>query len=103
MDPLVALGDHEPNTEERGALRRPVAAGAAAVLLACQDRERHTRLPVTARGVEHRHEVAVGEIRGPRTLGPWRHLVSEPDVRERPAHHDLVVTAACAVAVELRR
>ena len=37
VDPLVALGDHGADAEERRALRGPVAGGAGAVLLAGED------------------------------------------------------------------
>jgi hypothetical protein len=101
MDPLVALRDHEPHPEQRGPLRRPIAAGSAAVFLAGEERERDSLVAVPLGRVEDREHLAARQVRGPRTLGPGCELVAEPDVREGAPHHHLVVPAAGPVRIEL--
>ena len=51
VDALVALGDDEADAEQPRALRRPVARGAGAVLLAGEDAERDRAVGVLDRGV----------------------------------------------------
>ena len=53
------------------------------------------------RGVEDRHLGALGQLQRDAALGARRHQVADADVGERAAHHDLVVAAARAVAVEV--
>ena len=48
-----------------------------------------------------RHRQVVGEEPGDAALGAGGELVAQPHVGERSAHHDLVVAAAAAVAVEV--
>ena len=94
VDPLVALREHEPHAEERGPLRRPVAARAAAVLLAGEHARAGRLRPRSARRRRRsKRPRRVGQVRRPRPLGPGRELVAQPDVRERAAHHHLVVPA----------
>src|SRR5205085_8515112 len=102
VDPLEALGDHGADAEEHRPLRGPVARTPRAVLLASEHDEGNALASVPLRGVEDRHALVAGEMRGPGPLGPGSKLVAEPHVRERAAHHHLVVSAAGAVAVELR-
>ena len=53
---------------------------------------------VLHRGVEDRHQLAVGQVPRHAALGAGREQVPEADVGERAAHHHLVVAAAGAVA-----
>ena len=88
--------------EQRGALGRPVARRAGAVLLARQHDERRALLEVVLGGLEDGRLLAVlGEVAGEAALGARRQLVAQPDVGERAADHHLVVAAARAVGVEV--
>ena len=101
VDPLVRLRDHRAHAEQVRPLRRPVARRARAVLLAGEHDRRHAFGAVAARDVEDRAFLAVGEMHRPRSLAALDELVAEADVRERAAHHHLVVAAPRAVRVEL--
>ena len=101
MDALVAFGDDGAHAEQAGALRRPVAGGAGAVLLARQDHERYAFVAVLHGRVVDALLLAVGQMAGDATLGAGRELVAEADVRERAPHHHLVVPAPGAVGVEV--
>ena len=101
MDALVALRDHRAHAEEERALGRPVARGAAAVLLARDHHEgRPLRLVALGRVVDV-HPLARGHVDGDAALDPRHHRVLEADVREGAAHHHPVVPAARAVGVEV--
>ena len=101
VDPLVALGDHGLDAEQVRPLRGPVARRAGAVLLAGQhDRRRALGEVALGRG-EDRHLLAVGQVRRPRALRAGHELVAQAHVRERAAHHHLVVAAPRAVRVEV--
>ena len=85
-----------------GALGRPVARRAGAVLLAGQHDQRDARGDVVLRGLEDAGDLAAGgEVAGDAALGAGRELVAQADVGERAADHDLVVAAARAVGVEV--
>ena len=101
VDPLVALGDHRADAEQLRALRRPVARGARAVLLAGQHDQRRALGAVALGDVEDRALLAARHVHGPRALAAGHEQVAQAHVRERPAHHHLVVAAAGAVRVEL--
>ena len=101
MDALVALRDHRAHAEQVRPLRRPVARRARSVLLAGEHDERDAFGAVALGGVEDRHLLARRDVHRPRSLGPGHELVAEADVRERAAHHHLVVAAPRAVRVEV--
>ena len=102
MDALVGLGDDGLDAEQRGALGRPVARRAGAVLLARQDDQRGARGDVVLGRLEDARHLAVGgEVARHATLGAGGQLVAQPDVGEGAADHDLVVAAARAVGVEV--
>ncbi len=58
---------------------------------------------VLHRRVVDRHLLAVGQVLGQAAFDARHEQVLEADVRERAAHHDLVVAAARAVLVEVLR
>src|ERR1700722_13295104 len=99
VDALERLDQHGADAEQRGALRRPVARGTRAVLLAADDDERGSLFYVGTGRVVDRHLLAV--LLGDAAFGAGGELVAEPDVGERSADHHLVVTAAGAVGVEV--
>ena len=101
MDPLVALGDHRPDAEELRALRRPVAGRAGAVLLARDHDQRRSLGEVALGRLEDRHLLAARQVHRPRPLRAGDEQVAQAHVRERAAHHHLVVAAARAVGVEV--
>ena len=63
--------------------------------------QRRALLVVLEGGVVDRLLLAV--LLGEAALGVRREQVAQPDVRERPAHHHLVVAAPRAVGVEVAR
>ena len=103
MDPLVALGDDRAHAEQPRPLRRPVARRARAVLFAGDHEQRHALRLVFHRGVVNRHLLPVGEMDRDGSLGARGQQVLETHVRERTAHHHLVVAAPRAVRVEVLR
>ena len=84
-----------------GALGRPVARRARAVLLAREHDQRRPLLGVPHRRVVDRHRLALGQVQRDAALVVPREQVAQPDVGERAAHHHLVVAAARAVGVEV--
>ena len=101
MDALVALGDHGPDAEECRAFRGPVARRARAVLLAREHDQRRAGGLVLHRRVVDRQLLARRQVDRPVAFGARRELVLETDVRERAAHHDLVIAAPRTVTVEV--
>ncbi|MPL73108.1 hypothetical protein SDC9_18901 [bioreactor metagenome] len=102
VDPLEAFRDDRLDAEQVGALRRPVTRRARAVFDAAEDDERDARRLIFHRGVEDRRLFAVRAL-GVAALDAIQHLVLDADVGEGAAHHDFVVAAARAVAVEVLR
>ena len=103
MDPLVALGDHGAHAEQLGALRRPIARRSGPVLATRDHDERGALGLVAHRCVVDEQLLAVGEVDGVRPLLARHEGVPQPDVRERAAHHHLVMAAPRAIRVELER
>src|SRR2546427_3023290 len=107
MDALEALHDHRAHPQEQRALRRPVARAARAVLLAAEHHGRDAFGDVFHRRFVDRHLFARGLMEGNSALGARavglhrKHQVLDAHVAEGAAHHDLVVAAARAEAVEL--
>ena len=93
MDALVAFRDHRAHAQQHGALRRPVARRAGAVLLAGQHDQRYARLGVGDRRVVDRGLPARQVVDREAALDARYELVAQPDVRERAADHHLVVAA----------
>src|SRR5688572_26603220 len=103
MDALEGLRDDHLYTQQLSTLGRPVARRTRAVLFAGDNDEGYAGLPIAHRSVVDRHLLAVGLIERPSALGAGRELVAQPRVGEGAAHHDLMVPAARAVGVEVRR
>src|SRR5579859_1138609 len=101
VDPLIRLRDHRAHAEQVRAFRRPVAGRAGAVLLAREHDRRDAGRAVAHRRVVDRHLLAVGLMRGPCSLAALDELVAQTHVRERAAHHHLVIPPPGAVRVEL--
>ncbi|MND89956.1 hypothetical protein D3C80_820310 [compost metagenome] len=102
MDALIAFGDDGADAQQAGALGRPVARRAGAVFLAGED-DQGTAFRLVAHGrVIDRHGVARREVLGDAALDVRGDLVADADVGEGAAHHDFVVAAAGAVAVEVQ-
>ena len=103
MDALEALGERGADAEQRRALRRPVARGAAAVHLAGHHHQGRARGLVAHGRVEQRRHLARGEVARPAALLSLGQLVLQLHVRERAAHHHLVVAAPGTIRVEVGR
>src|SRR5690606_18857628 len=90
------------HAQQAGALGRPVARRAGAVFLAGEDDQR-TAFRLIAHGrVVDRHRLFRGEVLGDAALDVGGDAVADADVGEGAAHHDFVVAAAGAVAVEVQ-
>ena len=100
VDPFVALREHGPHAKQAGALGRPVAGAAAAVLGAADDQQRDSLGGIAHGGVVDGGLLAAGLVGGEGTLAGAQR-VAQTDVAERPPHHDLVVPTSRTVAVEL--
>src|SRR5438552_1173863 len=107
MDTLEALHDYRAHAEEQRPLRGPIARAARAVLLAAEHHGRDPFGDVFHRRLVDRHLLAGRLVNGDaafdaRAVGLHRkHQVLDAHVAESAAHHDLVVAAARAEAVEL--
>ena len=84
-------------------LGRPVARRAGAVLLARNHDERSAVGLVLHRRVEDARLLVGRQVARDASLGARRQEIAKPNVRKCAAHHDLVVAAAAAVAVEVAR
>src|SRR5690606_5480659 len=102
VDALIAFGDDGADAQQAGALGRPVARRAGAVFLAGEDDQRTAFRLVTHGRVVDRHRVFRGEVLGDAALDVGGDAVADADVGEGAAHHDFVVAAAGAVAVEVQ-
>ena len=101
VDPFERLGDDCPDTEKQRPLRGPVAAGSGSVFLAGQHDERGALLLVAHCCVVNGRLVTRRKVDGPVALFAASKAIAQANVRERSAHHDLMVAAAGAVAVEV--
>ena len=89
--------------EQHGALGGPVARGAGAVFLAGDDDQRSVIGFVAHGGVIDAHLLAAGQIQRDAPFGAGQQQITQPDVGEGAAHHDLVVAATRAVLIEIGR
>ena len=103
VDPLERLGEHRADAQQCRSLRRPVARRAGAVLLPGDDQERHAFRRVAHGRVVQELLLAVRKMDGVRTFAALHEPVSQPDIAECAADHDLVVAPPRAVGVELER
>src|ERR1035437_49651 len=103
VDALEALRNHRPDAEEHRAFRGPIARRPRAIFRTREDDERGLRGLVLHGRVVDGHLLARRKVDRDVSLAARDQEVLEADVRERAAHHDLVVAAAGAVGVEVRR
>ena len=107
MDALEAPRDHRFHAEQLGALRRPVARAAGAVFLAGENHRGRAARHVGHRRVVDRRLTALRLQQRKAAFDAGavgfrrQHEILDPNVAKRSAHHDLVVAAAAAVAVEI--
>ena len=101
MDALEALGNHHLHALQLGALRGPVSGATRTVLLACQHNQGVALLHVLVSGIEERQLFAGGDVDCIRSDFSVEHLVCDPRIREGAAGHNLVISAAGAVLVEI--
>ena len=100
VDALVRLGDHSVDSLEVRALGSPITGGTGAVLVASQDDKLLSSVLVLLSGIEDGHLFARWHMDGSGT-DLRHHLVDEADVSESSACHDLIVTSARAIRVEV--
>ncbi len=103
MNALVAFRDHRAHAEQSRAFGRPIARRARPILLSGKHHQRHASLAVFHRGVVDGHFLAIRKEKCPAAFRARCELVAQANVRERTAHHDLMVTTARAVRVEFMR
>ena len=101
VDALEGLGQHRPHPEQVGALGRPVARRAHAVVLAGEHQQGSPGPAVRLGGVVHRLHRAVGEVGGEAPLGPGGQAVADAGVGEGAPDHHPVVAPARPVGVEV--
>jgi hypothetical protein len=100
VDTLIGLSDHSVNSLEVGALGSPIAGRARAVLVTGQDNELFASILVLLSGVEDSHLFAGGNMDGSGANLRY-HLVDEADIGERATSHNLIITSAGTVRVEV--
>jgi len=100
VNTLVALGNDSLDTLEVGSLGSPIARRARSVLLSSEDDGVDTFIHVSLGSVEDSQLLTTGNMLGGRT-DLVDHLVDETDVSEGTASHNLVVTSAGTVRVEV--
>ena len=100
VDPLVTLSNNCSYPEEERSLGGPVSAGAAAIILPCQNDEVSFSLGVLLGRIEH---VQYGPRGNVNSLGCGlpNELVDEPNVAEGSPGHHSVVASPGPEAVEL--
>src|SRR5699024_6009176 len=93
VNTLEGLNDNCLNTKQVGALSSPVTGRTGAVLLTTEDYQRDASFLVVNRRIvdERLWCIILGEVKGVAT-GDINELVSQTDVSEGTANHDLVVT-----------
>src|SRR6185295_2998355 len=102
MYSLEALSDHSAHPEQLCTLCRPVARTARAVLLTRENDQRNALSLIFHRRVVNAHSLAAGLMNRHSAFDAGNHQVFDPHVRERSASHHAIVSAARAVAVEVR-
>src|SRR5690348_17076979 len=103
VDALVALRQRRPNPQQQRTLCRPVARAARPILLPRNHQQRRPLRLIAHRGIVDRRLLARRQVGRVIPLLAARQQVPQPDVRERPAHHHLVVAASRPIAVEVAR
>src|ERR1700761_586532 len=101
VDTLEAFGDDSLDAEQGGSFRGPVARGAHAIFLPADHDQRDAFRLVPHGGVIDRHLLTGRMVLRDTTLDARHHLIADADVGEGAAHHDFVVTAPRAVAIEI--
>jgi hypothetical protein len=100
VDALVGLSDNDLNTLEVGALSSPIARGTRSVLFTSEDNGVNTSRLVLISSVKDSHLFSGRDVDGSGTsLG--HHLVDETHVSESTSSHNLIVTSARSVRVEV--
>lgn len=100
VDTLVGFGDDSVHTLKERTLGGPIAGGSRSVLLTGQDNELFASITVLFGGIEHGHFLTGGNVNGGGT-DLRNHLVDKTDVGESTTGHDLIVTSAGTVGVEV--
>ena len=100
VDTLIGLSDHGVDTLEVGTLGSPIAGGARAVLVTSEDHELLAGILVLLSGIKDSHLLTRGDVHS-RGADLRHHLVDKTDVGEGATGHDLIVTSAGAVGVEV--
>src|SRR5579859_4970450 len=97
VNALEALGDDGLHAEKHRAFGGPIPRASRAVFLARQDHERRTLGLVLDGGVENRHRFAARNMQRYTAFRAGQKCIAQPDIGERPAHHDFMIAAARAV------
>lgn len=100
VDTLVALSDDDLDSLEVGALGSPIARGSRSVLFTSEDDSVNTITLVLVSSVKDGHLFSGRDVHGGRT-SLLNHLVDQTHVGESTTSHDLIVTSARSVRVEI--
>jgi len=100
VDSLVGLGDDSTDTLEVGTLGGPVSRGAGTVLFTSKQDSVNTILLVLSSSIEDGHLLTRGDMNCVGT-DLFDHLVNESGIGEGTTGHNLIVTSAGAIRVEV--
>jgi len=100
VDTFVALSNDNLNTLEVGSLGSPIARRSRSVFLSGEDDGVNSSSLVFGSSVEDSHFFSGGNMHGSRS-SLLNHLVDKTDVSEGTSSHDLIVTSARSVGVEV--
>jgi len=100
VDTLVALSDDDLDSLEVGALSSPVSGGAGSVLFTGEDNSVSSSFHVLLGSVEDGHLFSGRDVLGSRS-SLVNHLVDQTHVSEGSTSHNLVVSSARSVGVEI--
>src|SRR5687768_11494072 len=101
MNPLEPSADHGADAEQAGTLRSPVTRTARFVILTGDHDQRYSLRSVPLGGVVDSHAFAAGLVTRHAAFDARHHEVADADVGECSPHHDVVVAATRAVAIEV--
>src|SRR2546426_638412 len=105
MYAFEALRDHRFHSQQTRSFRRPITRRPGAVFLTCEHHEWHALALILHRRVINAHTLRWGlRARSVKSNAAFRsryHEILDANVRERSAHHHLMVAASRAVAVKV--
>src|SRR5579875_1091175 len=103
MNTFKTFGQNRAYSKQQRSLSGPIARRSRAVLFAGNYNQRYAFLFVLHGGIVDEHLLSIGHMPRPAAFHAGNHLISEPDIAERAAHHYFVIASPRAIAVEIGR